>query len=156
MAQKIMVVDDTVDSRDLLHLYLTTAGFAVIIAADGGEGLYHAKSERPDLIITDINMPNLDGVSMIKELRAEPGTAATPVIAMTAYGREFREAAVDAGANATMEKPFNFEELIKEVRSRPSGSPPTSTCRRRARPSAGQTSCRRLPRRDGFQVLGLR
>lgn len=117
MAQTILVVDDTVDTRDLLHLYLTTAGFTVIIAGDGGEGLYRAKAERPDLIITDINMPNLDGVSMIKELRAEPETAATPVIALTAYGREFREAATDAGANATMEKPFNFEELTEEVRS---------------------------------------
>ncbi|HLL75816.1 MAG TPA: response regulator [Pyrinomonadaceae bacterium] len=115
MAHKILVVDDTVDTRDLLHLYLTKAGFTVIIAGDGGEGLYRAKAERPSLIITDINMPRLDGISMIRELRAEEETAAVPVIALTAYGREFREEAVRVGANAAKEKPFNFEELISQV-----------------------------------------
>lgn len=117
MAHTILVVDDTVDTRELLHFYLSGEGFTVIIAADGGEGLYRARADRPDLIVTDINMPNLDGVSMIRQLRAEAATARIPVIAMTAYGREFTDEALQAGANAAREKPFNFDELIAEVRS---------------------------------------
>src|SRR5918997_4060466 len=100
MAHTILVVDDTVDTRELLHLYLTGEGFTVLIAADGGEGLYRSRADRPDLIITDINMPNLDGISMIRQLRAEAETARIPVIALTAYGREFTEGALLAGANA--------------------------------------------------------
>jgi two-component system, chemotaxis family, chemotaxis protein CheY len=70
MPATILVVEDTIDMRDLIHLYLTGAGHTVLIAADGGEGLYRAKAERPDLIITDINMPNMDGYALIRELRA--------------------------------------------------------------------------------------
>lgn len=117
MYHTILVVDDTVDTRELLHLYLTAAGFKVIIAADGGEGLYRAKADRPDLIVTDINMPNLDGISMIRQLRGEEETSAIPIIAITAYGREFTDEAVGAGADLAAEKPFNFDELIAQGRS---------------------------------------
>jgi two-component system chemotaxis response regulator CheY len=117
LAQKILVVEDTVDTRELVHLYLTREGFEVIIAADGGEGLYHAKSDHPALIITDINMPNLTGIDMIRQLRQEPASAETPIIALTAYGSDFAKEALDAGASATLEKPFDFEAMIAKVRA---------------------------------------
>lgn len=117
MPQTILVVDDNIDTRELLHLYLTQAGFTVMIAADGGEGLYRAKADRPNLIITDINMPNLDGMAMIKQLRAEPAFARTPIIALTAYGKDFTDEAISAGATATREKPFQFEELVAQVQA---------------------------------------
>ena len=117
MPHKILVVDDTVDTRDLLHLYLTGEGFTVITAADGGEGLYRAIADRPDLIITDINMPNLDGVSMIKQMRAEPELTQTPIIALTAYGKDFAQKAIEAGASGTRQKPFGFGALIAQVQS---------------------------------------
>jgi CheY-like chemotaxis protein len=117
MPQTILVVDDAVDTRELLHLYLTREGFTVIIAADGGEGLYRARADRPDLIITDITMPNLDGISMIGQLRGEPETAGIPIIALTGYGKEHLEEALAAGATRAKEKPFDFEELIAQVRS---------------------------------------
>ena len=116
MPKKILVVDDNVDTRDLLHLYLTKQGYDVIIAADGGEGLYRAKAGRPDLIITDMNMPGLDGREMIEQLREEPGLALIPIIALTAYGRGFTEQARKSGADAACEKPFEFEALIGRVR----------------------------------------
>jgi two-component system chemotaxis response regulator CheY len=117
ISKTILVVEDTVDTRELLHLYLTKEGFTVIIAADGGEGLYRAKSDRPDLIITDINMPNLSGIDMVKQLREEPESAKIPIIALTAYGKDFSEEAISAGASDTMQKPFEFDALIERVRS---------------------------------------
>jgi CheY-like chemotaxis protein len=113
----ILVVDDNVDTRELLHLYLTGAGFTVIIAADGGEGLYRAQADRPDLIITDINMPNLSGNEMIRQLRQQPELAATPVIALTAYGQEYAEGAVRDGATEALSKPMNFDELVARAKA---------------------------------------
>jgi DNA-binding response OmpR family regulator len=117
MPKTILIVEDTVDTRELLHLYLTKEEFTIIIAADGGEGLYRAKSDQPDLIITDIHMPNLSGIDMIKQLRQESETAKTPIIALTAYGKDFRDEAISAGADDTMQKPFEFEELVDLVKS---------------------------------------
>jgi DNA-binding response OmpR family regulator len=117
MSKTILVVEDTVDTRELLHLYLTQEDFTVILAADGGEGLYRAKSDQPDLIITDIHMPNLSGIDMIKQLREESEFAKTPIIALTAYGKDFRDEAIGAGASEAMQKPFQFEELIALVSS---------------------------------------
>ena len=116
MPATILVVDDSVDTRDLIHLYLSGEGFAVLIAADGGEGLYRAKSESPDLIITDINMPNMDGHTLIRELRAVEAFADTPIIALTAYGTEAAEEAERCGASAVFAKPMDFAELVSEVK----------------------------------------
>ena len=115
MPATILVVDDTVDTRDLIHLYLTGEGYTVMVAADGGEALYRAKAERPDMVITDINMPNMDGHALIRELRAEEGFADTLIIALTAYGSEAAEEAKKCGANVVFAKPMNFEELLAEV-----------------------------------------
>jgi two-component system chemotaxis response regulator CheY len=115
MPATILVVDDSVDTRDLIHLYLTGVGYTVLTAADGGEGLYRAKAERPDLIITDINMPNLDGHALVRELRAEGSFAGTPIVALTAYGSEAAEEAKKNGADAVFAKPMNFDELLAEV-----------------------------------------
>lgn len=122
MPPTVLVVDDTVDTRDLIHLYLTGEGYTVLLAADGGEGLYRAKAERPDMVITDINMPNMDGHTLIRELRAEEGFADLPIVALTAYGSEAAEEAKKNGANAVFAKPMNFEDLLAEV-ARLLGSP---------------------------------
>jgi DNA-binding response OmpR family regulator len=117
LSKKILVVDDTTDTRDLLHLYLKSAGYTVFVAADGGEGLYQAKMDEPDLIITDINMPNLDGFGMIRELRATEQFANLPIIALTAYGEEQLERAREAGASEAVTKPMIMEELVALVNS---------------------------------------
>ena len=115
MSKKILVVDDTTDTRDLVHLYLKNAGYTVFLAADGGEGLYQAKMDEPDLIITDMNMPNLDGFGMIRELRATEQFANLPIIALTTYGAEQLERAREAGANEAVTKPMIMEELVELV-----------------------------------------
>lgn len=115
MSKTILVVEDTVDTRELLHLYFSSAGFTVIVAADGGEGLHRAKADRPDLIVTDIQMPNLDGIGMIKQLRAELEYANIPIIALSAYGNESSSEAIRAGATKTLTKPMNMEELTSII-----------------------------------------
>lgn len=117
MSKKILVVDDTVDTRELLHLYLKTAGYTLFMAADGGEGLYQARMNEPDLIITDSTMPNLDGYDMIRQLRATEKFADIPIIALTAYGEEQLEKAREAGANKAVSKPMNLDELVELVNS---------------------------------------
>lgn len=117
MSKKILVVDDTVDTRELLHLYLKTAGYTIFVAADGGEGLYRAKMDEPDLIITDITMPNLDGYDMIRQLRATEQFAGIPIIALTAYGEEQLEKARRVGANKAVSKPMNLDEFVELVGS---------------------------------------
>ena len=114
---KILVVEDTADTREILHLYLTREGFEVIVAADGDEGLRLALASRPDLIVTDLTMPRMDGVQLIKHLRNEPGFALIPIIAMTAYGKGFCEDAIEAGATDTIQKPFEFGPFIAQVKS---------------------------------------
>ena len=113
---KILVVDDNLDTRELTHLHLTTEGFSVVIAVDGREGLYMARAENPDLIITDISMPGLSGIEMIKELRATPELQNTPVMVLSALGSAEMDEAIKAGADRAMNKPVLLDSLVDEVR----------------------------------------
>ena len=115
MAKKILIVEDNLDMREVLHLYLKTEGFDVVVASDGREGLYLARAEKPDLIITDLHMPNLDGLTLVKELRTEPAFKDTPIIVFTAFSREDRDSAIRAGANRAVDKPTHFDSLIDDV-----------------------------------------
>lgn len=115
MPKKILVVEDNLDMRELVHLYLTREGFLVVTASDGREGLYMAGAEQPDLIITDINMPGLDGLEMVKQLRAQPAFKDLPILVFTAFGIVERDNAIRAGATRAADKPIEFESLIDEV-----------------------------------------
>jgi CheY-like chemotaxis protein len=112
---KILVVEDNADSRNLLHFYFTSKGYNVITAVDGMEGLYLTKAEKPDAIITDLTMPNLDGVEMIRQIRSEPLTAQIPVVVYTAYGSELSDTAIQAGADHAFSKPFDLDEMIQFI-----------------------------------------
>ena len=116
MSKTILVVDDNTDSRDLIHVLLTRMGFTVLDALDGRDGLYKAHAEHPDLIITDIGMPNLDGIGMIRELRAQSYFEDLPIVALTSYGQKQREEAMKAGANLVLRKPSVFESLVDAVK----------------------------------------
>lgn len=117
MKGKILVVEDNTDTRDLMHHYFKNAGFAVVAAVDGEEGLHIAKAERPDVIITDLAMPNMDGVTMIKQLRVEPTTAHIPVLIFTAHASVTPEEVVEAGADKAFYKPMDFDALVQIVRA---------------------------------------
>ena len=116
MPKKILVVDDNLDTRELTHLHLTTEGFTVVVASDGREGLYLAGIEQPDLIITDISMPGLDGVEMVKQIRQKSDLKNVPILVLTAMGKEEMEQAILAGANRAMNKPVLLDALVDDVR----------------------------------------
>jgi CheY-like chemotaxis protein len=114
--QKILVVDDSDDTRDMMTRLLEMEAFTVVTAEDGNAGLDVAATERPDLIITDINMPNLNGLEMIKQLRQRPGFESIPIMAITAYGNSVAKEALDAGADRAATKPVQFRSLALEIK----------------------------------------
>ena len=116
MPRKILVVDDNLDTRELTHLHLTIEGFAVVVASDGREGLYMAGAEHPALIITDVSMPELNGIEMVRQLRAQPEFETVPILVLTAFGKEEMDQAIRAGANRAMNKPVHLDSLMDEVR----------------------------------------
>jgi DNA-binding response OmpR family regulator len=109
---KILLVDDNTDMRDLLTCMLRQSGFLVITAEDGLLALETAAVERPDMIITDINMPRLDGIQMIVRLRKQLEFSKVPILAVSAYGSGELAAALKAGANQAMQKPIDFDSFI--------------------------------------------
>lgn len=117
MPYKILVVEDNPDSRELLHYYLTNEGYTVPTAVDGREGLSMAKAEQPDLILTDIAMPEMDGLEMIKQIRSQAKGSITPIVIFTAHHTLTLEGAMRVGANQVFHKPVNFDELGKVVRA---------------------------------------
>lgn len=116
MPKKILVIEDSLDSRELIHLHLTTEGFTVITASNGQEGLYLAGVEHPDMVITDLGMPEIDGFQVVRELRAQPEFAKLPILVLTAFGRDEMDRAIKAGANRALNKPVHFDGLIEDVR----------------------------------------
>jgi DNA-binding response OmpR family regulator len=114
--KKILVVDDSADTREMMAKLLELERFLVVTAEDGRAGLDVAESERPDLIITDINMPNLNGLEMITLLRKRSWFTRVPILAITAYGSTVACDALDAGADRAMTKPVEFDSLIEGIR----------------------------------------
>ncbi len=116
MPAKILVVEDNPDAREVLAALLEIEGFKVLTAEDGIDGIDIAQAECPDLIITDVNMPNLDGVEMITRLREHPKCRCVPILVLTAYSDLDSAWAINAGANVFMTKPFEFGLLKTAVK----------------------------------------
>ncbi len=112
---KILVIEDNRDSRDILSKLLRMSGYDVISASDGETGLDMAAVQKPDLIITDINMPRMDGIEFVKRIRTDTALGETPVLVVTAFGINVAREAVEAGANASAEKPFDFDKFLATV-----------------------------------------
>jgi CheY-like chemotaxis protein len=116
VTEKILVVDDSSDTREMMTKLLEMESFNVITAADGRDGFDTAKAERPDIIITDINMPNLNGIEMIRLLRSDVELTRVPIMAITAYGQGVAREAIEAGADHATTKPIDFDSLIRGIR----------------------------------------
>ena len=113
--RKIVLADDNVDMRDYVRRLLEPS-YDVIPVADGVEALHAAAAEKPDLVLTDVMMPNLDGFGLLRELRAKPETAAIPVLMLSARaGEEARVEGLEAGADDYLVKPFSARELLARV-----------------------------------------
>ena len=113
---RILIVDDSDDTREMMAKLLELEAFSVLTAEDGNIGLKVAIEQHPNLIITDINMPNMNGIEMIKHLRKQPGLERVPIMAITAYGNGVAAEAIDAGADRAATKPIQFSALIVEIR----------------------------------------
>ncbi|AIC28886.1 MULTISPECIES: response regulator [Rhizobium] len=117
MSANILTVDDSASIRLTTKVTLTNAGYSVTEAADGAEGLATAKGSRFDLIVTDLNMPVMDGLTMIEELRKLPGQAGVPIIFLTTESdADLKARAKAAGATGWLTKPFDPENLVKIVK----------------------------------------
>ena len=117
MTQTVLTVDDSRTMRDMLRLALVGAGFRVIEAVDGVDGLQVLAGEQPDVIITDINMPNLDGFGFIEAIRSDTDARRTPILVLTTESSpEKRARAREAGATGWIVKPFNTEKLVQAIR----------------------------------------
>jgi CheY-like chemotaxis protein len=114
----ILVVDDFDDTRLLLRTWLERRGFRVIEAENGVEAVDCAKSESPDLIIMDMEMPQLDGLSATRQIRKAENLAGVPIVAVSAYGADqFRELALAAGCDEYVATPFEPKVLESIIRS---------------------------------------
>lgn len=115
MKKQILIVDDNSDSREMLSVILTHEGFSVITAEDGLEALALVKEVQPDLIITDINMPNLDGIELTKKLREQFQSTSLPIVIVSAFGSGMISEAIHAGANDAIKKPMEIDALLTLV-----------------------------------------
>ena len=114
----ILIVDDFDDTRMLLRSWLERRGFRVLEAENGNEAIQAAESGRPDLIIMDLEMPELDGLSATRRIRKVEGLAGVPIVAVSAYGAEqFRGKALEAGCNEYVSTPFEPADLERIIGS---------------------------------------
>jgi two-component system chemotaxis response regulator CheY len=116
-AQTVLTVDDSRTMRDMLMLTLTDAGYRVVQAVDGVHGLDVLGAEAPTVIITDINMPRLDGFGFIERVRADPRFLGIPILVLTTESSpEKKSLARRAGATGWIVKPFDSVKLVDVVR----------------------------------------
>ena len=117
MSTRILTIDDSKTMRDMLMLTLAEAGFDVLQAVDGQDGLDVLVNERVDVVITDINMPRMDGYEVIRQLRRKPEHKSTPILVLTTESEtEKKNLARDAGATGWLVKPFDPDRLVATVR----------------------------------------
>jgi CheY-like chemotaxis protein len=113
----ILIVDDFDDTRLLLRTWLQKKGFRVVEAENGNYAIAAAQSNRPDLIIMDVEMPELDGLSATRKIRQLTDFGAVPIVAVSAYGADqYRAHALAAGCNEYVSTPFEPEELERLIR----------------------------------------
>jgi DNA-binding response OmpR family regulator len=121
-AKTVLVVDDQQDILDLVRFRLEHDGYRVLTASDGETGLTLAQAERPDLCILDVMMPKLSGLEVLAQLRADPATADTRIILLTARGQDADvDRGFELGAHDYVTKPFSPKELRRRVHAQLSG-----------------------------------
>lgn len=113
----ILAVDDSASMRQMVAFTLKGAGFGVIEAVDGVDALAKAKNSKVDLVLTDVNMPKMDGISLIKELRVLPNYKFTPILMLTTEsGSDKKTEGKSAGATGWIVKPFNPDQLLATIK----------------------------------------
>jgi two-component system, cell cycle response regulator DivK len=117
MSARILVIEDQEDNRRIVRDLLRSVGYEIIEALNGEEGVALAASQRPDLILMDIQLPRIDGYEATRRIRANPGLRETPIIAVTSYALSGDDVkAYEAGCTAYVAKPFDPMDLLAKVR----------------------------------------
>lgn len=116
MAKKILLVEDNEMNRDMLSRRLMRRGYEVIMADDGQQGVERANSDRPDLILMDMNLPVMDGWEATRQLKGSEETKGIPIIALTAHAmRSERDEILKAGCDEYEAKPIDFKRLLEKI-----------------------------------------
>jgi two-component system cell cycle response regulator DivK len=116
---KILLVEDNELNRDMLRRRLTSRGYEVIVACDGREGVRLALAASFDMILMDMSLPEVDGWEATRQLRADPRTHATPIIALTAHAMAGdRDRAIEAGCDDYDSKPVDLPRLLQKIEAR--------------------------------------
>ena len=116
MSKTILIVDDSASIRQVVSMSLKGAGYEVITADDGKDALAKLTGQKIHLIISDVNMPNMDGITMVKEIKKLPAYKFTPIIMLTTEGAEDKkEQGKAAGAKAWIVKPFQPAQMLQAV-----------------------------------------
>jgi two-component system chemotaxis response regulator CheY len=117
MGKRIMTVDDSATVRQVLQTALTSAGYEVVAAKDGEDALEKLDADKVDMLVTDLDMPRMDGISLIQAIRQRPGNRFLPIIMLTTESLpEKKQAGKDAGASGWINKPFRPNQLLAVVR----------------------------------------
>ncbi len=116
MSKKILAVDDSGSLRQMLAFSLRSGGYEVVDAVDGTDGFDKAQTTRFDLVLTDQNMPNMDGLTLIRSLRTLPAYRSVPILMLTTESStEMKNRGREAGANGWLVKPFDPQRLLEVV-----------------------------------------
>ena len=116
MSKTIITIDDSMSIREIVKIALTQLGYTVLTAPDGAQGLQICQANRIDLVLTDLNMPRLDGISLIKQLRGLPAYRFTPIVMLTTESQnDMKMAGKQAGATGWIVKPFDPPKLMQIV-----------------------------------------
>jgi len=117
MSKRILVVEDHEENRRIMRDLLTSAGYEMIEAVTGEDGVTMAERERPDLILMDIQLPGIDGYETTRRIKANPALRAIPIIAVTSYALSGDDVkAREAGCNDYVTKPFSPRALLGKIR----------------------------------------
>jgi DNA-binding response OmpR family regulator len=116
MGKRVLVVEDHHDTSFTLCKLLKLEGYDVDHAIDGMSGYKSASNRQPDLIVTDVQMPRMNGIDMIRRIRTSDDLKQVPIIVMSAYGKRVIADAISAGADGYIEKPLDFEKFISRIR----------------------------------------
>jgi CheY-like chemotaxis protein len=111
MPKTILIVEDYADIRAMMKFLVQRFGYEVVEAADGQEAVESAKQHHPDLILMDLSLPNMDGLTATQIIRKFDGYGKIPIIAVTAYGNSYYRRALEAGCDDLINKPLDFDKL---------------------------------------------
>ena len=111
MPKIVLIVEDYPDIRTMMKFLVQSYGYEVIEAADGIEAVQSVQKTVPDLILMDLSLPNMDGLTATQTIRKFDGFAKIPIIAVTAYGNSFYRRAIEAGCDDLINKPLDFDNL---------------------------------------------